>query len=408
MKHKILQINTVANIAATGKISQEIGQEVIKNGWKSYIAAGRHVRESSSKLIKIDSFLNIIFHVIKTRITDRHGFGSKRATLKLIDDIIKIKPDIIHLHNLHGYYLNIELLFNYLKTVNIPIVWTLHDCWPFTGHCTYFDAIDCNRWQTGCYSCPQTKEYPTSVWHDNSERNYHDKKEIFTSVSNLTTVPVSNWLDGIIKKSFLKKYPQHIIFNGVNLNTFSPQKNNKLLKSNLKFQDKFIMLGVALNWEKRKGLSDFLALSKLIDNDSIIILVGLNKKQIKALPSNIIGFTRTKNVEELVEIYSLADVVLNLSVEETFGMTTIEGYACGTPAVVYNCTASPELVSSETGLIVEKNNIKALLIAINEIKVRGKAYYAEACRTYAVEFHNKDILYKKYILLYEKLLSKKK
>ena len=405
MNNKLLQINSLANSRSTGRIAEEIGHVAIAAGWKSYIAYGRHARISQSELIKIGSDWDIMMHGLQTRLFDRHGFASIAATRKFVKQIKKIKPDIIHLHNIHGYYINIEILFRYLKDANIPVVWTFHDCWPMTGHCAHFTFVGCDKWKTQCYECPQKKDYPSSYFLDRSKQNHKQKRKLFTSVNDITIVPVSNWVGEILKQSYLKDYPIRVINNGIDVNVFSPQGRDGI-KLKYGLVDKFILLGVATEWERRKGLHDFIELSKTLKDDEIIVLVGLKDDQIKTLPENIIGITRTESTQELAEFYSSADVVMNISYEETFGLTTVEGFACGTPGIVYNTTASPELVDDSTGLIVDPGDIKGLVNAITQIKEKGKQSYSEACVKRAHRLYRKEDRYREYIELYEELLNK--
>ncbi len=402
MTKKLLQINTVVNSGSTGRIAEEIGLTAMAVGWESYIAYGRNERPSKSKLIKIGNDWDIKIHGVQTRLFDKHGLASKRATNILIRKIKKIKPDIIHLHNIHGYYLNYEILFKYLSNAGVPIVWTLHDCWSITGHCAYFSFVGCEKWKTGCYNCPQKKEYPSSWLLDRSKENYELKKNLFSSVPDLTLVTVSKWLEQIVKKSYLRAYPTKVIHNGVDISVFKPTSGDKFReKHNL--QNKFVLLGIANIWEPRKGFRDFIELSKLLDEEYQIVLVGLSSKQIKLLPNNIVGIKRTESMKELVEIFSTADIVLNLSYEETFGLTTVEGMACGTPVIVYNTTASPELIDSSTGIAIEPGNLNDLIKGINNIKKNGKSFYTDACVSRAHRLYRKEDRYKEYIELYEKL-----
>lgn len=404
----LLQINSVINTGSTGRIAEEIGQKAIAAGWQSYIAYGReNNRPSQSHKIRIGSDWDIRFHGLQTRLLDNHSLGlsSKGATKKLITQIEEIKPDIIHLHNLHGYYLNIEVLFKYLATKDIQIVWTLHDCWSFTGHCTYYDAVGCYKWKTVCHSCPQTKTYPASFLLDRSRKNFLEKSKLFNSVSNLTLVPVSNWLKGEVEKSFLKENHIKRIYNGVDINTFIPLKNS-YVREKYNIGNKFMLIGVAAIWAPRKGLEDYIELSNMLNDDEVIVLVGLSDKQLSQLPSNIIGVIRTENIHELAALYSTSDIVLNLSYEETFGLTTVEGMSCGTPGIVYDKTASPELITNETGFIVEAGNMEQLLNAIETMKKQGKNYYSENCRRRAEEYFNKDDRYQEYLELYEEILNK--
>lgn len=404
----LLQINIVANYGSTGRIADEIGELAIENGWESYIAYGRKERPSKSKLIKIGSEIEIKMHGLKTRLFDRHGFGSKKGTLNFIEQIKEIKPDIIHLHNIHGYYINIEILFNYLKKSNIPVVWTLHDCWPFTGHCSYFDFANCNKWEKGCFSCPQKNEYPASYLVDNSKQNYKDKKRIFNSVNNLTIVPVSNWLKNNVSRSFLNDYPLRVINNGIDLKKFYPINKQELNFNGRITENSFVLLGVASIWEKRKGLLDFIKLSTMIDSETLIILVGVNDKQLKLLPKNVIGISRTENINQLVEIYTTADLFLNLTYEDNFPTTNIEALACGTPVLTYNTGGSIEAVSVDTGFIIEKGDFKGLLEKIDIVRKKGKSFYSENCRSRATRLYNKNQRYKEYVDMYREILKIKK
>ncbi len=402
----LLQINVVVNSGSTGRIAEEIGQTAKANGWKSYIAYGRNECPSKSELIKIGNDWDMRMQGLQTRLFDRHGLASKSATKKLVQQIEKIKPNVIHLHNLHGYYLNIEILFCFLKKSNIPVVWTLHDCWPVTGHCVYFDFVGCEKWKTQCFQCPQKSTYPASYLLDRSKKNYKLKKELFSSLPNLTLVPVSQWLANIVKQSFLKNNTIRVIQNGINTTVFHPV-STQTIRTKYNLSGKFVLLGVASDWSPRKGLKDFIKLSKKLDSGYQIILVGLSNEQIKTLPKNILGIERTENVDELVQFYSTADVVLNISYEETFGMTTVEGFACGTPGIVYNATASPELIDDSTGIVVEKGDINGLVSAIEQIKEKSKDYYTGACTNRANQFYKKEDRYQEYLDLYNELLTRK-
>lgn len=401
---KLLQINVTSNKGSTGIISEYIGETAISKGWESYIAFGRSNNPGKSISIKIGSVLEVFYHGFISRIFDKHGYGSKFATRRLVKKIKKIKPDIIQLHNLHGYYINIFILFEYLFKSNIPVVWTLHDCWALTGHCSHFDFIGCEKWKTECFKCPQKLEYPSSLFLDNSKRNFHHKNSLFNSLNNLTLVSVSKWLDMIVSKSFLTNIPRRIIYNGVDLKKFKPSYNVNLLKR-FNSNDKFIILGVSSLWSEKKGFSDFIKLSSLIEKDSLIILVGLNKSQINKLPSNIIGIEKTKSQEELSDLFSLSDVFVSLSVEESFGLTIAESMSCGVPAIVYNSTATPELVDEKTGIIVDKKNIIQLVKAVNEVKRNGKLFYSKACRHRALELFDAKKVSLEYLTVYNKILN---
>jgi len=365
---------------------------------------GRNERPSQSQLIKIGTDWDIKMHGLQTRLFDRHGLCSKSATQAFMKQIEAIKPDVIHLHNIHGYYLNIEVLFNFLRISKIPVVWTLHDCWPFTGHCAYFDFVGCVKWQTQCNNCPQTRTYPASFFIDRSKQNFQFKKELFTGVQNLTLVPVSQWLANLLGQSFLKDYPVRIINNGIDTGIFRPVSAQNI-RNKFDLHSKFVLLGVASIWEGRKGLKDFIELSEKLDANYQIILVGLSLKQIKNLPDKILGIERTESVNELAEFYAASDVFINPTWEDNFPTTNIEALACGTPVITYNTGGSVESISKETGIIVEKGNIDGLFEAIKIIKNKGKYYYSKTCTERARMLYNKNDRFKAYFDLYDTILK---
>ncbi|WP_320113086.1 glycosyltransferase family 4 protein [Draconibacterium orientale] len=400
----LLQINVVVNSGSTGRITEEIGQTAMEQGWKNVIAFGRNQRPSQSELIKIGKEWDIRVHGLQTRLFDRHGLASKTATKKLVQQIQKINPDIIHLHNIHGYYLNIEILFRFLKQANIPVVWTLHDCWPITGHCVYFDYVGCEKWRRQCSRCPQKTSYPASYFIDRSNKNFKLKKELFSLVPNLTLVPVSNWLANILKESFLKNTPVKVIHNGINTEIFRPV-SNQVIRTKYNVKGKFILLGVASDWSPRKGLKDFIELRKKLDSSYIIILVGLSKKQIKNLPNKIIGIEKTNNIQQLAELYSASDVFLNPTYEDNFPTTNLESMACGTPVITYKTGGSPESIDQNTGMIVKKGDINGLILAINQIKEKGKVFYTGTCVTRVHQLYKKEDRYQEYLTLYNSILK---
>lgn len=401
----LLQINVDANNGSNGGIARDIGNLVMSQGWKSYIAYGRKQIPSQSSLIRIGSDIDVNIHGLSSRLFDNHGLGSTHATKHFLSKIDIIKPDLIHLHNIHGYFINYKLLFEYLSKKNIPVIWTLHDCWPITGHCSHFVNVNCNRWKTQCFDCPLKSSYPASWFIDKSYQNYNLKKTIFNSLSSLTIVSVSNWLGDIVKESFLSVNPNTVVYNGVDTDIFKPRESN--LRSLLGLQEKYVLIGVAVNWTESKGLLDYYKLSQRLPKEYQIILIGLTKSQITKLPNNIIGIEKTENLDLLVEYYIMADIVLNLSYAETFGLSTVEGMACGTPGIVYDRTASPELVSDTTAKIVEAGNIDQIIDAIKTIRAKGgKSYYADECRKHVLKKFDKNDNYKRYIEIYKQTLKK--
>jgi len=271
----ILQINSVCGISSTGRIATDLHSILLSQGHQSTVAFGRNTANNCQHTIRIGSLFDIYLHVVRTRLLDSHGFGSSSATKKLIASIKALNPDVIHLHNLHGYYLHIGLLFAYLKQANKPVIWTLHDCWAFTGHCAYFDFIGCDRWMSECHDCPSKLEYPKSLFIDRSQLNYKQKNEIFTGVKKLTIVTPSKWLAALLKESFLQEYPVAIINNGIDLGVFKPTQSD--LRGRYKLEDQFILLGVASEWNERKGYRYLLDLAKHLRPDEKIVLVGCSE-----------------------------------------------------------------------------------------------------------------------------------
>lgn len=363
---KILIVNVVCGIRSTGRICTDLATALDAQGHEVKIAYGREdVPEQFKKYaVKIGSDFDVKLHGLKARLFDAVGFGSKLTTEKFIKWVEVYNPDIIHLHNIHGYYINIEILFSYLKVCGKRIIWTLHDCWSFTGHCTYFDYVGCDKWKFGCHDCPVKSEYPARIGPDRSKYNYQIKKKLFTGIANLTLVTPSIWLSKLLADSYMNGYPVQVIHNGVDTDIFRPIIDAVKYKSDL--FDRKIILGVAAVWDRRKGLDVFVKLASYLDNSYQIILVGLNKGQIRDLPDNIIGIEKTNNVQELVELYSLASVFVNPTFEDNYPTTNIEAIACGTPVITFNTGGSPE--SAEMfGITVEKNDITQLVSAIEHI-----------------------------------------
>ncbi|MCG7421118.1 glycosyltransferase [Macrococcus epidermidis] len=398
---KVLQINSYEGVGSTGRIASGIQQIVRENGHEFLNCYGRKSNKTKDS-IKIGDNIDIYKHVIATRVFDRHGLASKKPTQNLIKQIISLNPDVIHLQNIHGYYLNYKILFKFLKEYKKPIVWSLHDCWSFTGHCSHFEYVDCNRFETGCFNCPEKSSYPKSIVWDNSKKNYLIKKETFTNVENLTIVTASDWLDRQLEKSFLKNYPREKIQTGIDLKKFRPIKSD--IKTNLSLNNKFVILGVASVWGSRKGLGEFIKLSKVIKEDEIIVLVGVNEKEKSNLPKNIIGVSKTESIEELAKIYSMADVFANPTLEDTFPTTNLEAQACGTPVITYNTGGSPESVPEGCGYTVDKSNISSLYEKISDIKTNSKQKYFSHCLENARKY-DMYIKYQDYYLLYQKLLG---
>ncbi len=350
---KYLFINSVAGFGSTGRIAADKCRELMAQGHECTLAFGRICTNCEDvPTVQIGKAADYQLHALRSRLLDDTGFGSRGATRQFLKWVREYDPDVIWLHNLHGYYIHIGELFSYLRTCGKRILWTLHDCWAFTGHCAYFDYVQCEKWKTGCHHCPEKAAYPQSILLDSSRSNYEKKKALFTGIPNLTLTVPSRWLKSRVEQSFLGEYPVEVVYNQVNRSVFKPTAGDFRQKYGL--EEKTVLLGVASVWDRRKGLEDFLELAKLLDGSFRIVLIGLSPEQIKTLPESILGLPRTNCVEELAQAYTAADVFVNPSVEETFGLTTLEAHCCGTPAVVYRDTACQEIAEQFGGIAVDR------------------------------------------------------
>lgn len=399
MKTKILfQINITANWGSTGKIAEQIGLCAMKHEWESYIAYGRWCNPSKSHLIKVGNKLDMYMHYGEQRIRDNEGLCSRRATKRLIKRICEINPDVVQLHNIHDHYLNYRLLFEYLNKTDIKVVWTLHDCWAFTGHCFHFVTKNCDKWKNGCFECPLKNEYP-KTFLDRSKKHWLLKKELFAGCKNLTIVPVSDWLANFVKESFLKEKRIHVIKNGVDLNIFKPTTSLYLSEPNRKFK----ILAVSSVWYPDKGELDIYKLREMLSEDQFeITMVGLSAVQYKKLPKGIIGIQRTQNLQELVKLYSDADVLINPTYADTFPTVNLEALACGTPVITYRTGGSPEAIDEKTGVVVGQGDVDGLAEAIRMMK--EKPLSSTDCRKRVEEYFDKDKCFEKYVELYKTLI----
>lgn len=361
---KVLMINTVCGIRSTGRICTDLATEFEANGHEVKIAYGREYvpGQFQKYAVKIESDLNIKLNAVKARIFDNEGFNAKLETSRFLEWADIYDPDILWLHNLHGYYINVEQLFAWIKArPKMKVKWTLHDCWAFTGHCAYYSFYGCEKWQTACYNCPLKSDYPRSFFADRSQNNYKKKKQIFTGVKDLTIIVPSFWMKNQVEKSFLNRYPIEVVYNQIDIDTFVPTISN--FKDTHNLNNKKVVLGVAAIWDKRKGLDDFIALSKELPSEYKIVLVGLSERQIKKMPKEIVPLGKIDSKKELAEIYSAADIFLNPSKEETFGLTTLEAASCGAKCIVLKGTACEEVAELFSGIVVD-NSIDAMKRAI--------------------------------------------
>ena len=391
---------------------QEIGQLAISKGWESYIAYsyGRDgLKPCDSKLVPVGNKADVAWHGLVTRLTDRHGLASEGATRAFIHEIERIQPDIIHIHNIHGYFLNYRVLFDYLAKCDIQVVWTVHDCWLYTGHCYHYSYIGCNKWKSECVQCPQRKMFPSSWWADRSKQNFRDKKAAFTSLpkERFTIVPVSRWIKGEMLQSFLKDYDFRVIHNGIDTNVFTIYDPTEV-KKKYQLEGKRVILGVASIWCEEKGWNDFMRLAEQLDEHERLVLVGVDEKHQALLPKNVTGIRRTENIRQLAELYSAAEAFVTPTWQDNYPTVNLEAIACGTPVVTYRTGGSIEAVTEQTGLVVEQGDIDGLLKAIRTIEERGKAYYQQPCRSYALKNFKKEDRYAEYLKLYDELIGRNK
>ena len=400
---KVLELNSVFGIRSTGRICAGIADLLQEKGDECKVGYGRcEVPEQYAHIaVPVGGKLDTALHGLSARLFDNAGFGSKIATRKFLKWVDTYKPDIIHLHNIHGYYLDVEALFSYLKEKDIPVVWTLHDCWAYTGHCSHFASVGCEKWKTQCEQCPLRRAYPSSWLLDNSHKNYCRKKQLFSGVKNMQIVTPSEWLSGCVQQSFLSAFPVHTIQNGIDLETFCPRESDFAHRYGL--ENKKIVLGVASAWSEHKGLSAFYRLADLLGEEYQVVLVGLEPQQIKKLPGNVLGIHRTNNAQQLAQLYSAAYVHVSMSREETMGMTLIEANACATPVIAFDSTALPEIVTEETGIVVKTFTAQAVAEAIMENDF-SKEKYGQACIAHAQKFEKKK-MYLKYIELYRSMVK---
>lgn len=397
---KLLQINECLNLS-TGKIAQHIGELAIDRGWESWIAYSGREKEipSKSHLIRVGSFMDSCIHYAEDRFLDNEGLSSRRETKKLLKRIDEIKPDVVHLHNIHDHWLNYKILFTFLAKAKIPVVWTQHDQWATTGHC-YYNLVGCERWKKECHNCPLSKWYSL----ERSRRNFRLKKQLLADIPSLTIIPVSEWLADMMRLSHLKDRDIQVIHNGIDIKIFFPQPTNAHERYGID-KGKKIVLGVAALWDARKGLKDFYALAKRLPADKYaIVIVGQRTEEIKQVENGcqMVFVDRTQNAHELAQLYSSASVFVNPTYQDNYPTTNLEAIACGTPVITYRTGGSPEAVDENTGMVVEQGNVNALADAIRLMKEHP--FSSEDCRKRAEEHFDKDRCFEKYIELYGDLI----
>lgn len=394
---KLLQINPVIREnTSTGKIMRELGEMAISAGWESYIAysgARDGVKPHSSKLVPVGNRLDLLWHWVVTRLFDAHGLASKRATRKFIERIKEIDPDVIHIHNIHGYFLNYPELCDYLSSSGKPVIWTVHDCWLYTGHCYHYSSAGCDRWQSECHNCPCKTRFPASYGLDRSRRNFRLKKSLLTSLPRFTLVVVSEWMKRELSKSFLSGVPCRCIHNGIDTSVFAPKTSGA---------SPVYYLAVASIWLPEKGLQDLVSLHGLLAPDEKLVIVGkMTKAQKKSLPEGVDTIERTSDVGTLVKLYSDATALVNPTWQDNYPTVNLEAVSCGTPVVTYRTGGSVESVVPETGYVVEQGDVEGLYKRLQDIRKQGREAWRSSCREYALAHFDKNSAFKEYIKLYE-------
>ena len=366
---RVLIINSVYGVGSTGRICSDLVKKLKSEGHSVLVGYGRDCKPiniDKNELIQIGNRWNFLLHAIQTRLFDNHAFTSTLATKKFLKKVEEFNPELIWIHNIHGYYINAKVLFDWLKEhEEIKIKWTLHDCWAFTGHCAYFEMKKCERWKTECNHCPQIRSYPATIFLDKTKKNYYRKKKCFTNVPHMTIITPSEWLKKLVKKSYLSSYPVTVIHNKIDNNLFKPLNSNFRGEYNL--IEKFVILGVANVWDDRKGLEDFIKLSRFLTENMVIVLIGLSKKQEKNLPGNCISISKTSNTAELVKWYNTADVFFNPTHEDNFPTVNLEAKSCGCKVITYDVGGSIETIDLENDFVVNENDIESVSKIIQEL-----------------------------------------
>lgn len=365
---KVVHINSVYGYGSTGKIVMKLHHELLDRGHDSYVIYGRkgafgheNNNKYSDNSYLVNNSIETIVHLILGVLFDKHGLYSKNSTNRIIKLIDDIKPDIIHLHNLHGFYINYEMLFKYIASKEIKVIWTLHDCWSFTGFCSHYEYNSCDKWKSGCHNCQYRNVYPYRIL-SRSEKNYELKLNLYKDIENLTIVTPSRWLADQVKESILRDKKIIVINNEANLNDFYLEDNARRSKE---LDGKTILLAVSNGWNIRKGFNEYLKLSKKLDENQIIVMIGLNDKQIKNLPKNIIGIKRTKSVDELRKWYSISDYFVNLTLEDTYPTVNLEAQSCGLPVITYRTGGSTEMMR-ENDFVVDKFDLDEICRIISK------------------------------------------
>ncbi len=389
---KVVQINATCGVGSTGKICVEISRLLGENGIENHIlfCEGETAHPQG---IKCATPFELRAEALKARLFGNWGFGARRTTKAMIAHLERIRPDIVHLHNIHGHTCHLEMLFSYLRKKKIKTFWTFHDCWAFTGYCTYFTLAGCDKWKTGCENCIQKRKY-SWLW-DKSKSLYARKKALLAGL-DLTVIAPSEWMGGLVRQSFWKEHSLYVIPNGIDLSLFHPTESDIRERYNL--ENRYLILGVAFGWGRAKGPDVFTSLAARLGENYRILLVGTDEKTEKALPCNIIPIRRTQDQRELAALYTAADVFVNPTREDNYPTVNLEALACGTPAITFGTGGSPESIDDTCGVAVPCDDMDALMQEIVRV-CENKPFSRDACLKKAREFDAARCFYE-YIKLY--------
>jgi len=397
---KVAIINSVIGYGSTGHIVEAILKRIEHAGFEGHVFFGYGQTERKNAT-RIASPLYTKFNILKTRILGKHAFYSKLATRRLVKALIAYNPDIIHLEQIHGHYINIPILFNYFASINTPVLWTMHDCWAFTGHCAHYEQIGCLKWKTECHHCPQLRQYPKSLFFDRSKESWNDKKHFFNLSKNITITTPSKWLATQLSQSFLSSIPCYVINNGIDLTVFKRQ-NKSDLKQKFNIQESFIVLGMYHKW--LNPLHQEQAIELIKANQHIrFILIGESPTANISLPKNVTSVAHIASPAELAKYYAVADVFVNLTLEDTFPTVNLEALACGTPVITFDSGGSAETVSNKTGLVIQKQDFASLSTAIQAVKNKTFIFNSEACSQRAFKYYNQENCFDDILRLYKTL-----
>ena len=411
----LLQINVTANSGSTGKIAEQINQVAQSQGWKTYLAYGRNMQPCKSELVHVGNRLQVYEHYAEHRLFDNDGLASRIATHQMIRKIMEIKPNVIHLHNIHDHWLNYRILFKYLNTLDTPVVWTQHDCWAFTGGCSHFTRRGCYHWrEDGCSnrSCPMKQSMKMRKMFEKTTRHYRLKHDLFTATNKMVLVPVSQWLEDLERQSFLQCHRIITIHNGIDTSVFQPTDSVEV-RQKYGIGEQQYVVGVSSVWLPYKGWNDFLRLQNMLPQKVKLVLVGLKQEQIEEAKRNgIIGILRTENVKELAVLYSGAMMFCNLTYEDNYPTTNLEAMACSTPVLTYRTGGSPEAVTPDTGWVIEQGDLAAVAKTIEdwskiiEAEPTLEMKMRQHCRERAEKEFKKEDRFNEYMELYNELIKK--